>query len=45
MGFAREVADRVMFMDGGLILEAGNPKRFFSSPRQERTKHFLEKIL
>jgi ABC-type polar amino acid transport system ATPase subunit len=45
MGFAREVADRVMFMDGGVIVESGDPKRFFSSPREERTKRFLEKIL
>ena len=45
MGFAREVADRVVFMDGGVIVESGEPKRFFSSPREERTKRFLEKVL
>ena len=45
MGFAREVADRVVFMDGGLIVETGEPKSFFASPKEERTKRFLEKIL
>ncbi len=45
MGFAREVADRVVFMDAGLIVETGEPKTFFASPREERTKRFLEKIL
>jgi polar amino acid transport system ATP-binding protein len=45
MGFAREVADRVVFMDEGLIVETGEPKSFFASPREERTRRFLEKIL
>jgi polar amino acid transport system ATP-binding protein len=45
MGFAREVAGRVVFMDEGLIVESGEPKAFFSHPREERTKRFLEKIL
>ncbi len=45
MGFAREVADRVVFMDEGVIVETGEPKTFFGSPREERTKRFLEKIL
>jgi ABC-type polar amino acid transport system ATPase subunit len=45
MGFAREVADRVVFMDGGLIVETAEPKTFFSTPREERTRRFLEKIL
>jgi len=45
MGFAREVADRVVFMDAGVIVETGDPKTFFGSPREERTKRFLEKIL
>ena len=45
MGFAREVADRVVFMDGGLIVETAEPKTFFSNPREERTRRFLEKIL
>jgi len=42
---AREVADRVIFMDEGVIVETGDPKTFFGSPREERTKRFLEKIL
>lgn len=45
MGFAREVADRVIFMDEGRIIEQGPPEHFFSSPREERTRAFLEKIL
>ena len=45
MGFAREVAGRVVFMDGGLIVETAEPKTFFSKPREERTRRFLEKIL
>jgi ABC-type polar amino acid transport system ATPase subunit len=45
MGFAREVADRVVFMDEGLIVEEGPPKTFFMSPKEDRTKRFLEKIL
>jgi len=45
MGFAREVADRVVFMDEGVIVETGDPKTFFGSPREERTKRFLDKIL
>jgi polar amino acid transport system ATP-binding protein len=45
MGFAREVADRVMLMDGGVIVEEGSPAQFFNSPRHERTKLFLSKIL
>jgi len=45
MGFAREVADRVVFMDEGVIVETGEPKTFFASPHEERTKRFLEKIL
>ncbi|HTO11681.1 MAG TPA: amino acid ABC transporter ATP-binding protein [Candidatus Binatia bacterium] len=45
MGFAREVADRVVFMDGGVIVETAAPKTFFSAPREERTRRFLEKIL
>ena len=45
MGFAREVADRVVFMDEGTIVETGEPKTFFASPHEERTKRFLEKIL
>jgi general L-amino acid transport system ATP-binding protein len=45
MGFAREVADRMVFMDRGQIVEEGTPEQIFSSPRQERTKLFLSQIL
>jgi ABC-type polar amino acid transport system ATPase subunit len=45
MGFAREVANRVMFMDGGVVVEEGPPAEFFSHPRHERTRQFLSKIL
>jgi ABC-type polar amino acid transport system ATPase subunit len=45
MGFAREVASRVMFMDGGVVVEEGPPAEFFSHPRHERTRQFLSKIL
>lgn len=45
MGFAREVADRVLFMDQGLIVEEGTPEQIFSSPRHSRTQGFLSKVL
>jgi len=45
MGFAREVADRVVFMDGGAIVEIGSPEHFFSNPTHDRTKLFLSQIL
>jgi len=45
MGFAREVADRVVMMDDGQIIEEGTPEHFFTSPTHERTKAFLSKIL
>jgi polar amino acid transport system ATP-binding protein len=45
MGFAREVADRVYFMDDGLIIEEGTPEQCFDRPQQDRTKAFLSKIL
>ncbi|KQX60744.1 MULTISPECIES: amino acid ABC transporter ATP-binding protein [unclassified Paenibacillus] len=45
MGFAREVADRVIFMDGGYIVEEGSPSELFDSPKHERTQAFLSKIL
>lgn len=45
MGFAREVADRVLFVDGGYILEEGKPDDLFFHPKEERTKEFLSKIL
>ncbi|MFN4073887.1 MAG: amino acid ABC transporter ATP-binding protein [Thermus sp.] len=45
MGFAREVADRVIFMDGGQIVEEGRPEEIFSSPKEERTRAFLQRVL
>lgn len=45
MGFAREVADRVLFMDGGVIAEEGKPKDLFANPQNPRTKEFLSKVL
>ncbi len=45
MGFANEVADRVIFMDDGYIVEQGTPKEIFESPKEERTKSFLSKVL
>lgn len=45
MGFAREVGDRVLFMDGGYIVEENKPKELFGNPQHERTKAFLSKIL
>jgi general L-amino acid transport system ATP-binding protein len=45
MGFARQVANRVIFMDAGQIIEANEPKEFFSNPKHERTKLFLSQIL
>jgi polar amino acid transport system ATP-binding protein len=44
MGFARKVADRVIFMDKGEIVEVGEPESFFSDPQNERTKTFLGQI-
>lgn len=45
MGFAKEVADRVVFMDEGYIVEEGTPEEVFGNPREARTKSFLEKVL
>ena len=45
MGFAKEVGDRVMFVDGGLIVEEATPEEFFSHPKNKRTQDFLSKIL
>jgi len=45
MGFARQVADRVIFMDAGQIIEANEPKEFFANPRHERTRLFLGRII
>lgn len=45
MGFARQVADRVLFMDGGQIVESGTPSEIFDNPREERTRNFLNAVL
>jgi len=45
VGFAREVADRIVFMDGGVIVEEAQPDNFFQNPQEERTKKFLSQIL
>ncbi|AKF94460.1 amino acid ABC transporter ATP-binding protein [Brevibacillus sp. 7WMA2] len=45
MGFAREVADRVLFLDGGLLIEDASPQEFFTNPTSERARQFLEKVL
>lgn len=45
MGFAREVGDRVVFMDGGYIVEEGRPELIFDNPQEERTRDFLDKVL
>jgi general L-amino acid transport system ATP-binding protein len=45
VGFAREVADRAVLMDDGVVVEEGQPEAFFSAPQHSRTKQFLSKIL
>jgi polar amino acid transport system ATP-binding protein len=45
MGFAREVADKVCFLDGGKILEEGQPEQIFTEPREPRTREFLARVL
>jgi ABC-type polar amino acid transport system ATPase subunit len=45
MGFAREVGDRVIFMDAGAVVEEGDPESFFKNPKHERTQLFLKQIL
>jgi polar amino acid transport system ATP-binding protein len=45
MGFARDIASRVCFLDGGVILEEGSPQQIFTSPREERTQQFLARII
>nr|WP_308238000.1 hypothetical protein [Phenylobacterium sp. J426] len=45
MGFAREVADRVLFMDGGEIVEAGPARELLTEPREPRTRTFLDRVL
>ncbi|MFJ7725445.1 amino acid ABC transporter ATP-binding protein [Neobacillus sp. NPDC097160] len=45
MGFAREVADRVLFLDGGVLVEDASPEEFFTNPKSQRARDFLEKML
>jgi polar amino acid transport system ATP-binding protein len=45
MAFARDIADRVCFLDGGVILEQGPPEQIFARPREPRTQQFLERIV
>lgn len=45
MGFAREIADRVLFIDGGVVVEEGTPEELFEHPKNERTREFLSKVL
>ena len=45
MGFARDVADRICFLDAGVILEEGPPAQILSAPREERTQQFLQRII
>ena len=45
MGFAREVPDPAVFMDGGVVVESGRPKDVLSNPQEERTQAFLSKVL
>jgi polar amino acid transport system ATP-binding protein len=45
MGFAREIADRVCFLDGGVVLEEGPPERLFSDPTEPRTRQFLQRVI
>jgi polar amino acid transport system ATP-binding protein len=45
MGFARDIASRVCFLDAGRILEAGPPAEIFSEPREERTRQFLQRVI
>jgi polar amino acid transport system ATP-binding protein len=45
MGFAREIADRVCFLDDGVILEQGPPDEIFAAPREPRTQQFLQRIV
>jgi polar amino acid transport system ATP-binding protein len=45
MGFARDIADRVVFLDEGLVVEQGPPDRIFKEPTQPRTREFLQRII
>ena len=45
MGFAKQVSDRVLFIDGGVVAEEGTPEEIFDAPKNERTKEFLSQVL
>jgi polar amino acid transport system ATP-binding protein len=45
MGFARDIANRVAFLEGGRILEEGPPSQIFSAPREEQTRRFLDRVI
>lgn len=45
MGFAKEISDRVLFMDDGMVLESGTPSEIFNTPQNPRTRDFLSKVL
>ena len=45
MGFARDIANRVCFLDQGVLLEQGDPEQIFTQPREERTRQFLQRII
>jgi ABC-type polar amino acid transport system ATPase subunit len=45
MGFARKAANRMLFMDGGVLIEEGDPESFFDNPKEERLRTFLSQIL
>ncbi|RVD47413.1 amino acid ABC transporter ATP-binding protein, partial [Mesorhizobium sp. M7A.F.Ca.ET.027.03.2.1] len=45
IGFAREVADQLIFMDGGVVVESGHPREMIASPKSPRTKEFLARVL
>ena len=45
MGFAREVGDTLVFMDGGVVVESGDPRRLIADPQHARTKEFLSRVL
>ena len=45
MGFAREVADKVLFMDDGLVAEKGSPEQIFNNPQNKRLQQFLQRVL
>ena len=45
MSFARDVSNKVIFMDGGVVVEEGDPKEIFNSPKEKRTREFLSRVL